>query len=175
MGEITICTGIENGDYENFYSIFNSLHLPFIQTDKLKEAISNIHQSSEFLNELVGKMIFIPSHRLSFLPVGLNYKLVNLKLPNNQLIENLTQHKLQNKVENAVSFSIVELIKKEELKIETWISSFPSLKVIVLNCEELAENQTEQINILNEFLGFNWFFFVKNKNWTFNFLNLASK
>ncbi len=154
VGEITICTGIENGGYENFHTLFDSFHLPFIQTKKLNEAISNLHQSGEFLNEYIGKMIFIPSHRLSFLPVGLNYKLVNLKLPDNQLIENLTYHKLQKKADNAVSSSIVELIRKEETKIETWISSIPSLKVIHLNWEELAENQTEQINILSEFLGF---------------------
>jgi hypothetical protein len=99
-------------------------------------------------------MIFVPSHKLSFLPVGLNYKLVNLKLPAAQLIENLSDHKLLSKVENAVSSQIVELIKKEETKIETWISSIPSLKAILLNWEELAENQTEQIDILTEFLGF---------------------
>ena len=154
VGEITICTGIEDGNYENFYSIFNSLNLPFIQTKKLNEAISNLHQSSDFLNEYIGKMIFVPSHRLSFLPVGLNYKLVSLKLQDAQLIENLTLRKINSKVENSVSSSIVELIKKEENKIETWISTIPSLKVIVLNWGELVENQTEQIDILKEFLGF---------------------
>ena len=154
VGEITICTGIENGNYDNFYSIFNSLNLPFIQSKQLSEAILNIHQSSDFLKEFVGKLIFIPSHRLSFLPVGLNYKLVNLKLPDIQLIENISDYNLQSKIENAVSSSIVELIRKEETKIETWISSIPSLKVIVLNWEELAENQTEQTDILKEFLGF---------------------
>jgi tetratricopeptide (TPR) repeat protein len=154
-GEISICTGVENGNYEPFFKLFKSLNLPFAQTEKLDESISNLHYSSEFLQEYIGKIIFIPSHRLSFLPVGLNYKLINLKIPTTQLIENLTVKKLNSMVENSVSSSIVELINKEETKIETWISTIPSLKVINFDWEEISENESEQCNILLEFLGFN--------------------
>jgi tetratricopeptide (TPR) repeat protein len=134
-GEISICTGVENGNYESFFKLFKSLNLPFVQSDKLDESISNLHYSSEFLQEYIGKIIFIPSHRLSFLPVGLNYKLINLKIPTTQLIENLTVKKLNSKVDNSISSSIVELVINEENKIETWISSTPSLKVINFDWE----------------------------------------
>jgi hypothetical protein len=151
-GEITICTGIEHCDYESFFKLFNELTVPFISPEILKNELANLHQSSEFLKNYIGKIIFIPSHRLSFLPPGLNYKLLQLHLPENELIDSFVKNKFRKSEIDLVPAPVIELIKKEADKIETWISSVPGLKVMQLSSEELKEGKEEQIENLLEFL-----------------------
>ena len=151
-GEITICTGIEHCDYASFFKLFNELKVPFISTEILKNELANLHQSSEFLKNYIGKVIFIPSHRLSFLPPGLNYKLLHLHLLENELIDSFVKNKFQKSEIDLVPAPVIELIKKEADKIETWISSIPGLKVMQLSSEELKEGKEEQIENLLEFL-----------------------
>jgi len=152
VGEIIICTGIVHCDYENFFSIFHELNLPFISTESLSAASSNLHQSSYFLKDYIGKLIFIPSHRLSFLPPELNYKLLVFTKPEVELIDSIVKNNIKNQKENLVSDTVVKLIRNEETKIETWISTIAGLKVLLLNSEELNNNKSEQIEILTEFL-----------------------
>ena len=147
-GERIICTEAVAQDQEKVLHFIESFGYSISQDKSVMEKAANLFQDASWLEDIGDKIIFIPSHSLSFLPDHFNYKLLYVQ----------SQVDLSPKNKDGESLSTILSTKKlahfeqEQAKIEAWMESQANLSVLYLTYSELKENKAEQGFILDNFL-----------------------
>ncbi len=153
-GEIIICTGVDNCEYEHLLQL---LQIGGMSIDLNQEAFddaSKILFTNDWLDNNVGKAIYIPSRNLSDLPANYNYKVVYLDQAIHEILPTRTQKIKKSVPEKSISAKVLQTIEKEKYIIDLWIESQPNQQVIIMNWNELLTSADEQISILSEFLNY---------------------
>ncbi len=143
-----ICTEAMEQDLDSILSFLKKLGYATYDPSKYREQADNLYLDSQWLEELPGQIIFIPSHSLSFLPDHYQYKLLYIQSEGDFKTE-LKNGELLPEVLSTKKWTHFE---RERGKIETWIESQASLSLLYLTYSELIDNQEEQCMILDNFL-----------------------
>lgn len=153
-GEIIICTGVDNCEYEHLLQL---LQIGGMSIDLNQEAFddaSKILFTNDWLDNNIGKAIYIPSRNLSDLPANYNYKVVYLDQAIHEILPTRTQKLKKSVPEKSISAKVLQTIEKEKYIIDLWIESQPNQQVLMMNWNELLTSSEEQISILSEFLNY---------------------
>jgi tetratricopeptide (TPR) repeat protein len=143
-----ICTEAMEQDLDSVLSFLKELGYATYDPSKYREQADNLYLDAQWLEELPGQIIFIPSHSLSFLPDHYQYKLLYIQSEGDFKTE-LKNGELLPEVLSTKKWTHFE---RERGKIETWIESQASLSLLYLTYSELIDNQEEQCMILDNFL-----------------------
>ncbi len=155
-GEIIVCTGVDNCEYEQLLRLLNfgGLNIDY-DKDEFNEA-SKILFTNDWLENNIGKVVYIPSRNLSDLPVNYNYKVIYLDQTFDEILPVRTAKLKKSIPEKSISVNMLNIIEKEKYIIDLWIESQPNQQVLILNWNELIDSDMEQISILSEFLNCNF-------------------
>jgi predicted AlkP superfamily phosphohydrolase/phosphomutase/tetratricopeptide (TPR) repeat protein len=147
-GERIICTEAVDQDQAKVLSFIESLGFSIYESMNSKDLAANLFQDNSWMKDVGDRIVFIPSHSLSFLPDYYNYKLLYVQ----------SELDLSPKNEKGVPMTTVLSTKKwmhfeqEQAKIEAWMESQANLSVLYLSYPEIEQNKEEQGFILNNFL-----------------------
>jgi len=151
-GEIIVCTGVDNCEYEQLLQLLNigGLKIDY-DKDEFNEA-SKILFTNDWLLNNIGKVVYIPSRNLSDLPANYNYKVIYLDQTLHEILPGRTAKLKKSVPEKSIPVKVFQTIEKEKYIIDLWIESQPNQQVLILNWNELLDSLDEQISILGEFL-----------------------
>jgi predicted AlkP superfamily phosphohydrolase/phosphomutase/tetratricopeptide (TPR) repeat protein len=147
-GERIICTEAVDQDETTVLSFIENLGYSVYDAAKYKEKANHLYLNAQWLEEVEGQIIFIPSHSLSFLPDHYQYKLLYVQSEG----DFSTKVKSGEILPGVLSTKKWEHFDRERSKIEAWIESQANLSILYLNCEEMMQNKEEQGFILDNFL-----------------------
>ena len=147
-GERVICTEAVDQDQADVLSFIEKLGYSIFDATKFKEKANHLYLNTQWLEEVEGQIIFIPSHSLSFLPDHYQYKLLYVQSEG----DFSTQVKSGETLPEVLSTKKLEHFERERSKIEAWIESQANLSILYLNYEEMIQNKEEQGFILDNFL-----------------------
>ncbi|MEN9972494.1 MAG: hypothetical protein RIS20_841 [Bacteroidota bacterium] len=147
-GERIICTEAVDQDQAKVLSFIKSLGYSIYEEKGSKEQAENLFQDARWLEDIGDKIVFIPSHSLSFLPDHFHYKVLYVQSdldlsPKNQKGESMS---------DVLSMKKLTHFEQEQAKIEAWMESQANLTVLYLNYSEIEQNKQEQGFILDNFL-----------------------
>jgi predicted AlkP superfamily phosphohydrolase/phosphomutase/tetratricopeptide (TPR) repeat protein len=154
-GEIIVCTGVDNCDYERLLEILNLGGIETINDQQSFDEASKLLFTNDWLETCVGKAIYIPSRQLSELPNNFIYKVLFLDQSIEEIIPERTANLKRKLPKNTVPLSLLNTIEKEKFIIDLWIQSQPGQQVLVINWTEFLESKEDQVSILSDFLNFN--------------------
>jgi hypothetical protein len=166
-GEIIVCTGVDNCEYEQLLQLLRigGLKIDY-DKDEFNEA-SKILFTNDWLENNIGKVVYVPSRNLSDLPVNYNYKVIFLDQTLDEILPGRTEKLKKSMPDKSIDVKILKTIEKEKFIIDLWIESQPNQQVLILNWNELLDYNVEQISILSEFLNCD-FDVVKMKKYLHN-------
>jgi len=151
-GEIIICTGVDNCNYEEFLSILEKGGVPILNDPEGYKEAERVLFANSWLEKALGKAIYIPSRHLSELPSQFNYKVVYLDQSIDEILPARTA-KLKRKIpEGTVPLGVLNTFEKEKFIIDLWIQSQPNQQVLILNWKEFLESNEELLNLIAQYL-----------------------
>jgi tetratricopeptide (TPR) repeat protein len=151
-GEIIICTGVDNCNYEEFLSILEKGGVPILNDPEGYKEAERMLFANSWLENALGKAIYIPSRHLSELPSQFNYKVIYLDQSLDEILPARTA-KLKRKIpEGTVPAGVLNTIEKEKFVIDLWIQSQPNQQVLILNWKEFLESNEELLNLIAQYL-----------------------
>ncbi len=152
-GEITVCSGVDDCDYELF---LNALEAAGMQVSKDEEGFQTSMKTlftDNWLAENKGKIVYVPSRMLNELPANFNYKLIFLDQKLNETVQKRTERIQKKTKKEAVSLGMLNTIEKEKFIIDMWIESQPGQQILWMHWDEILKAPKIQISMLEEFLG----------------------
>ncbi|MBM3186070.1 MAG: alkaline phosphatase family protein [Bacteroidetes bacterium] len=151
-GEIIVCTGVDNCNYEELLTILEKGGVHVLNDPEGYKEAERMLFANSWLEKALGKAIYIPSRHLSELPSQFNYKVIYLDQSIEEIIPVRTA-KLKKKVpEGTVPVGVLNTIEKEKFIIDLWIQSQPNQQVLILNWKEFLESNDELLNLLAQYL-----------------------
>ena len=151
-GEIIICTGVNNCNYEDLLTIFKKGGVPVLEDSEGYREAKRMLFANNWLEKAIGKAIYIPSRYLSDLPSQFNYKVIYLDQSIDEILPARTA-KFKKKIpEGSVPVDILNTIEKEKYIIDLWIQSQPNQQVMNLNWKEFLESKDELLNLIAQYL-----------------------
>lgn len=150
-GEIIVVTGL---DGVNFHFMFDCLRSGGIEIGDISDYVENPQKmfTTEYLDESIGKAIFISSRYLSDLPGKYNYKVIFVGQSFSETIKNKSLKLKKPLPKDSVSTQMLANIEKDQANIENWINSQPTQSYHMLDWEEVISEKTHQLESLNEYL-----------------------
>jgi tetratricopeptide (TPR) repeat protein len=151
-GEIIICTGVDNCNYEEFLSILEKGGVPILNDPEGYKEAERMLFANSWLENALGKAIYIPSRHLSELPSQFNYKVIYLDQSLDEILPSRTA-KLKKKIpEGTVPLGVLNTFEKEKFIIDLWIQSQPNQQILILNWKEFLESNEELLNLIAQYL-----------------------
>lgn len=150
-GEIIICTSVNFCKYQNFMDLLKVSDIPIIEEDEDYEQAKKSLFKTNWLENAVGKIIYIPCRFLNELPNHYSYKLIIIEEDLTQ-IETEKKHILNKKfAANTISLGDIKQFQKDEEVIQLWIESQPTLPTLFINLNELFLSPKDISVILSDF------------------------
>ena len=151
-GEMIVVTGLDGINFEFFFSCLKAGGMEIGDIQGYIDSPQNLF-NKEYLEQNIGKAIYIPSRYLSDLPGNYHFKVICIEQEISKTVEGKA-FKLRKKLpENSVSYQMLDNIEKDKRNIDNWISDQPNQALFICNWEEILLNKKEQVDLLNEFVG----------------------
>lgn len=145
-GEIIVCTSVSNCDYSKFIDILSQSGIAVVEENQeYLEAKESLFKS-KWLENAIGKVIYIPCRYLNELPNYYAYKVIYVD-------EEITDLKFngQKKIQT-ISLLDLEKYEKDKTVIDLWIQAQPGIASLFINLTELKLAPADISMILSDFL-----------------------
>jgi predicted AlkP superfamily phosphohydrolase/phosphomutase/tetratricopeptide (TPR) repeat protein len=162
-GEIIIVTGLHGsgGEYLLEHLEQAGIHILVDEKSVSKEEkksfelqkIVELSQNSEWLKDAGGKAILVNGQMLSFLPNDFAYKVIVMNRDLKEVIQQQQEFIGKKLAPDTLPLKHFGIVQKLQEQINTWLNAHPHIPVHFVDFEELCSNSSEQLSLLEEFIG----------------------
>lgn len=166
-GEITIVTGLHGAggslllDCLADQGVEILVHEEEVSKEQIKDfeftKLGELMKDSQLKMKKGHQALFVNSQMLSFLPNDLSYKVIVMNRDLKDVIIEQQEFIGKNVSEDTLPLKHFGIVQKLQEQINTWLSAHPHTPVHFVDYEELMNNKEEQLILLGEFLGIDFF------------------
>ncbi len=163
-GEIIICTSVNNCNYNKVLTKLVNAGLTIVEEDHDYELAKKSQFKSNWLETVVGKIVYIPCRFLNDLPNYYSYKLIYIEDEFTNLQYNKLHKTNKKTIDSAVSIMNLDAYQKDKQVIELWMASQPGLSTMFINVNELISYPDDISALMSQFLNYQVSLAIDDKN-----------